>query len=230
MKAIVIQQYGGPDQLVIQEVPDPAPAPGQVVIEVKATVAFESQLPWEEQAAIPEVYATAWTALFGNLDLKSGQTLLVRGATSALGQAAVNIAAHAGAHTLATTRDSKRLSALEALGAKQTILDAPDLSRPVRELHPNGIDAVLDLVGNTTVLDSLATVRRHGRVCEAGFLGGLGPIESFNPIAQVPSGVQFSFFGSFVFGSTRIENGLQRNDAHRLMESNQANGKIVVAL
>jgi NADPH:quinone reductase-like Zn-dependent oxidoreductase len=114
----------------------------------------------------------------------------------------------------------------------------------------------LDLVGNTTVLDSLAMVRRHGRVCEAGFLGGISPIESFNPIAQVPNGVQFSFFGSFVFGSPafplsdipfqtifdRVAEVKYRakpartfrfeeiQDAHRMMESNQANGKIVVAL
>jgi NADPH2:quinone reductase len=71
----------------------------------------------------------------------------------------------------------------------------------VRELYPRGIDAVLELVGNTTVLDSLAMVRRGGRVCEAGFLGGLAPMEGFNPLLQMPSGVHFSFFGSFVFGS-----------------------------
>jgi NADPH:quinone reductase-like Zn-dependent oxidoreductase len=151
MKAIVIHEYSGPEQLVIKELPEPIPAPGQVVIEVKAfglnhaetylrrglwgdvakvsgiecvgivkanpdgrfaegqmvaaimggmrrtingsyaqytrvassnVVTFQSQLPWGELAAIPEVYATAWTALFRNLDLKSGQTLLVRGATS----------------------------------------------------------------------------------------------------------------------------------------------------
>jgi NADPH:quinone reductase-like Zn-dependent oxidoreductase len=157
-------------------------------------VAFQSQLPWEDLAAIPEVYATAWTALFANMELKSGQTLLVRGATSALGQAAVNIAAHAGTHVIATTRNPERLSTLKALRAEQALLDAPDLSGQVRELYPNGIDAVLDLVGNTTLLDSLNMVRRNGRVCEAGFLGGLGPIESFNPIRQVPSGVQFSSF------------------------------------
>jgi NADPH:quinone reductase len=323
MKAIVIKQYGGPEQLVVQELPEPEPSADHVVIEVKAfglnhaetymrkglwgevakvsglecvgivrsdpdgkfavgqtvaatmgglgrtingsyaqytrvpssnVVAFKSRLPWEELAAIPEVYATAWIALFSNLDLQSGQTLLVRGATSALGQAAVNIAAHAGAHVLATTRNSERFSTLKALRAEQPLLDAPDLSRRVRELYPNGIDAVLDLVGNTTLLDSFAMVRRNGRVCEAGFLGGLGPIESFLPIAQLPSGIQFSFFGSFVFGSPafplsevpfqtifdRVADGSYRakpaqifhfdeiQDAHRLIESNQANGKIVV--
>src|SRR6476660_4972947 len=154
-------------------------------------VAIESPLSWEELAAIPECYATAWSCLFGNLDLKPGQTLLIRGATSALGQAALNIAAQAGAQIIATTRRPERLSPLNTMGAEEALLEAPDLSSQVRENHPNGIDAVLELVGNSTLLDSLAMVRRQGRVCEAGFLGGLGSLASFNPLLQMPSGVHF---------------------------------------
>ena len=52
---------------------------------------------WADLAAIPESYATAWMSLHGNLELQAGQSLLVRGATSALGQAAVNIATDLGA-------------------------------------------------------------------------------------------------------------------------------------
>jgi NADPH:quinone reductase-like Zn-dependent oxidoreductase len=171
MRAIVIQQYGGPEQLVIQNLPEPEPKPGHVVIEVKAfginhaetymrkgewpeatkvsgiecvgvvkacpdghfkvgtkvaalmggmgrtingsyaeytcvpasnVVPIESDLPWEELAAIPESYATAWTCLYRNLALAAGQTVVIRGATSALGQAALNIAVHAGARVIAT--------------------------------------------------------------------------------------------------------------------------------
>jgi len=54
-----------------------------------------TDLSWEEFAVIPESYATAWTCLYGNLQIEKGQTLLLRGATSALGQAALNIAANA---------------------------------------------------------------------------------------------------------------------------------------
>src|SRR5947209_10184787 len=162
MRAIVIQNYGGPEQLVIQQLPDPEPQPGSVVIEVKAfginhaemhmrrgewaeaakvsgiecvglvracpdgqfsegekvaalmggmgrtingsyaeytrvpaanVVRIESGLAWEQLAAIPESYATAWTCLHRNLELRAGQTLVIRGATSALGQSALNIAA-----------------------------------------------------------------------------------------------------------------------------------------
>jgi len=114
----------------------------------------------------------------------------------------------------------------------------------------------LELVGNSTVLDSLRMVRRDGRVCEAGWLGGLAPIAELNPILQMPSGVQLSLFGSFMFGTPeypvaevpmqtivdRVAAGVYQakpvkvfrfeeiSDAHRLMESGQANGKIVVKL
>src|SRR5712672_1746728 len=57
-------------------------------------VAVESALSWEELAAIPESYATAWTSLLGILELAADQTVVIRGAGSALGQAAVSIAAH----------------------------------------------------------------------------------------------------------------------------------------
>jgi len=216
----------------------------------------KTELAWDALAAIPESYATAWAALYGNLDLKAGQTIVIRGATSALGQAAVNIAAHAGARVIASTRNPKRAETLEMLGAKEVVLEGPDLPMRVRDLHPQGVDAVFELVGNSTVVDSLKMVRRHGRLCLAGFLGGLGPIEKFMPVMQMPSGVHFSFFGSFMFGLPsfptseirmqtiveRVEAGTYKakparvfrfeeiREAHRLMESSAANGKIVVCL
>jgi NADPH:quinone reductase-like Zn-dependent oxidoreductase len=224
--------------------------PGSNVIAVK------TELPWEELAAIPESYATAWACLYGNLALGGGQTIVIRGATSALGQAAVNIAAHGGARVIATTRNLKRAAMLEAIGAKDVLQETPELSARVRETHPQGVDAVLELVGNSTVLDSLRMVRRDGRLCEAGWLGGLAPIAAFNPVMQLPSRVHFSLFGSFVFGTPefpvsevpmqtivdRIADGSYKakpvkvfrfdeiKEAHRLMESGQANGKIVVRL
>src|SRR5712691_4023418 len=65
---------------------------------------IDTSLSWTELAAIPESYATAWSALHGNLELRPAHTLLVLGATSALGQAAVNMAGDLGATVIATTR------------------------------------------------------------------------------------------------------------------------------
>jgi NADPH:quinone reductase len=217
-------------------------------------VPIQTDLSWEALAAIPESYATAWSCLYGNLGLQAGQTVVIRGASSALGQAALNIAAHAKVEIIATTRNPDRFVALEKLGAGQALREGPEFIQQVRTLYPDGVDAVLDLVGNTTVLGSLTRVRRGGHVCEAGWLGGLDPIASFNPMLQMPSGVHYSLFASFMFGLpqfpleevpmqtivNRVAAGSYQakpakvfsfdeiQAAHQLMESGKAVGKIVV--
>ncbi len=163
---------------------------------------IESDLPWAELAAIPETYATAWTCLFRNLEIARGQTLVIRGATSSFGQAALNMAVDAGLRVIATTRGRERVALLEQLGAERVETEAPDLSQRIAEAKQ--LDAVLDLVGNSTILDSLDMLRRGGRACLAGWLGGLAPIADFNPLQQMASGVYLTFFGSFVFGTPRL--------------------------
>jgi NADPH:quinone reductase len=228
----------------------------RVSVRASNVVAVDSKLPWEELAAIPESYATAWTSLMGILAVTKHQTLVIRGATSALGQAAVNIATQIGARVIATTRNSTRASMLEGLGAREVLLESPELSKRVRELHPQGIDAVLDIVGDTTVLDSLAMLRRGGHVCLVGFLGGGGPL-SLEPVFQMPSGSHLSVFASALVTGTpefplseipfqtivdRVAEGTYKakpakvlrfediQEAHRLMETNAACGKIVVRI
>ena len=214
---------------------------------------IESDLPWAELAAIPETYATAWTCLFRNLEITKGQTLVIRGATSSFGRAAINMAVNAGARVIATTRNKQRFVLLQELGAERAELEGPDLSKRIDEAKQ--LDAVLDLVGNSTILDSLAMLRRGGRACLAGFLGGLAPIKDFNPLLQMASGVYLTFFGSFVFGTpgfplsdvplqeiaqevaagrlkakpTRVFDFEEIHEAHRVMEANEAGGKMVVA-
>jgi NADPH:quinone reductase-like Zn-dependent oxidoreductase len=324
MKAMTIKEYGGPDQLVLTDLPIPAPAPGEVLIRVKAfginraetymrkgawgkvaqvsgiecvgvveqdttgklpkgrtvaaimggmgrtrngsyaeytcvlatnVFALDTDLDWAELAAIPETYATAWSCLVHNLRLQQGQVLLVRGATSALGQAALNIASRIGATTLATTRKAERASLLQSLGASRVLIEADNLSATVRELHPDGIDSVFELLGNRTILDSARMPRKGGRVCVAGFLGGSEPI-AFDVLTGMTPGVDISFYASFLLGTKdyplsdipmqeivrEAERGgykakpvkvfpfKQLPDAHRLVESSAANGKIVVVV
>jgi NADPH2:quinone reductase len=228
------------------------------LVSVPATnvVPMKTDLPWEELAALPESYATAWTSVVGILSVTKGQTLVIRGATSALGQAAVNIATHLGARVFATTRKSAREPLLKTLGADEVFLESSELSERVLAGHPDGIDAVLDIVGNSTVLDSLAMLRRNGHVCQVGFLGG-GPALSLEPVFQIPSGRHLSVFASALVTGTpefplseipfqaivdRAASGTYKakpakvfrfediQDAHRFMESSEASGKIVVTV
>jgi NADPH2:quinone reductase len=214
----------------------------------------ESDLPWSQLAALPETYATSWTCLFRNLKLAAGQTLVIRGATSALGQAALKMAVITGAHVIATARSQERFAMLEKLGAARVEVERPDLAAHIPEAKQ--IDAVLDLVGNSTILDSLDMLRVGGTACLAGWLGGLAPIGDFNPLARMASGVSFSFFASPVFGNpgfevsdiplgdiaqqiadgkldakpARVFSFDEIREAHRVAESGEAGGKIVVVI
>jgi NADPH:quinone reductase len=221
---------------------------------VSNVAVIQSDLSWADLAAIPETYATAWTCLFRNLEIASGQTLVIRGATSSFGQAAVNMAVNAGARVIATTRNRERFGLLEGLGVERVEVEGPELSKRIAETKR--LDAVLDLVGNSTILDSLAMLRRGGRACLAGWLGGLAPIADFNPLLQMASGVYLTFFGSFVFGTpgfplsdvplqaiaadvaagrykakpSRVFRFEDIREAHRVMDAHQANGKMVVVV
>jgi NADPH2:quinone reductase len=227
------------------------------LVSVPATnvVPVTTSLAWTELVAVPEVYATAWSGLYANLDLRTGETVLVRGATSAVGQAAVNIAVDGGATVIATTRNQGRAAFLRGLGAAYVLIDDGRLADQVREMGLK-VDALLDLVGNNALRDSLQTVRARGRVCQVGFLGGQDPVDGFNLIADLPTGVQLSFFGSFVLGTddfpvdeipvakmiakaeaakykakpTRVFSFEDVAEAHRLVEANQVEGKMVVAV
>jgi NADPH:quinone reductase len=228
-----------------------------VTVPASNVVPIDTSLSWAELVAIPEVYATAWTALHSNLALQSGQTVLIRGATSTVGRAAVNIAADLGAHVIATTRNPARERELRELGADEVLIDDRELAPKVRARHPDGVDAVLELVGNSALRDSLKTVRPTGGVCLVGFLGGLEPIADFDPLLDLPSGVRLTTFASaFVLGDeyfpttdvplqeivdkasrgvfqakpARVFQFDQIVDAHRLIEAGEANGKLVVEI
>jgi NADPH:quinone reductase-like Zn-dependent oxidoreductase len=177
----------------------------------------------------------------------------VRGGTSSLGQAAIQLARSMEVRVLATTRSQAKAPLLEKLGA-EPLLERAELSRELRRRIPAGVDGVLDMIGTSTLLDSFQMPRYRGRVAMAGFLGGGAPL-TVDPLTQLPSGVQFSFFASaFVFGNADLplsqipfaefvshaERGVLKPSpahafafdeivaAHRLMESGEARGKIVV--
>jgi NADPH:quinone reductase len=175
-----------------------------VTVPASNVVPVATSLSWTDLVALPEVYATAWAGLHQNLALQPGQTVLVRGATSSLGQAAVNVAAEYGTTVLATTRRPDRAGLLRGIGAADVLIEDGQLARQVGA-RGDEIDGVFDLVGNSVLRDSLQIVRTGGRVCQLGFLGGLEPVADFNPLTDLPTGVQLSFYGSaFVLGTGRF--------------------------
>jgi NADPH:quinone reductase-like Zn-dependent oxidoreductase len=123
-------------------------------------------LPWETLGAIPEMLQTAWGSVFKALRLQKGERFLVRGGTTSVGLAAAAIAKNHGAYVASTTRRKDREVMLKASGADEVIVDDGAISKNLEEKF----DRVLELIGTTTLEDSLKCVKEGGSVCMTGMV------------------------------------------------------------
>ncbi len=171
-----------------------------VTVPASQVIPFEIDLPWEVAGALPEMFQTAYGSLATGLGLQAGQTLLIRGGTSTVGLSAATIAKDLGATVLSTTRSPERAGELRAMGVDHPLVDSGTIADQVSELMPDGVDAVLELVGCSVLADTLRTVRRHGIVCFTGALAGQRTIPDFTPF-MIPSGVRLT---SYAGGATDL--------------------------
>jgi NADPH:quinone reductase-like Zn-dependent oxidoreductase len=158
-------------------------------------IPFETDLPWETVGALPEMFQTAYGSLTTGLELRAGQTLLIRGGTSTVGLSAATIAKEMGATVLSTTRSPERIEWLRERGIDHPIVDNGPIADTVRTIAADGVDAALELVGMSTLQDTLACVRTRGTVCFTGALGGQWAIKDFSPFGYIPSGVRLTTYG-----------------------------------
>ncbi len=150
---------------------------------------IDSDLPWEALGAVPETYFTAWGSLFECLHLIPDDKLLIRGATCALGYAALQTAKALGCRVIATTHREDKLPLIAE--ADETVIDDGKLTG---RLH--GVTKALDLIGPRSLRDTLTAVEKGGIVCQTGLLGGVYTLNGFDPIKDIPNGVYLTGFFS----------------------------------
>lgn len=215
----------------------------------ESVFAIDTKLPWAALGALPEMLQTTHGSLHTGLEIERAKTLLVRGGTSSIGFAAIALARADGLHVTATTRSHAKTDALFDAGAHEVLIDTGTLAPAARRHMPDGYDRVLDLIGTTTLADSLAAAARGGIVCMTGILGGAWTLDAFRPMDVIPTGVKLTAYSGDAGDITAAE--LQRyvsliergelkvktgpvlpftrlREGHELMDGNAADGKIVV--
>ncbi len=272
MKAVAIRQHGGPEVVKLEDLPDPRPGPGQVLVGVKAAalnhldiwvrkgwqglllsfphvlgsdmagiveavgpgvegvkagdavvvnpslgcgrcerclgghenlcrrfailgehvsggmaerlaVSARNVLPkparlsFEEAAAVPLTFMTAWHALVERADVRPGETVLVHAAGSGVGVAAVQIAKLLGARVIATAGSDAKLEKARALGADEVVnYETQDFVKETKRLtERKGVDVVFEHVGKKTWEQSILAVGVGGRITTVGATTGYDP-------------------------------------------------------
>jgi NADPH:quinone reductase-like Zn-dependent oxidoreductase len=187
---------------------------------------------------------TVHGALFTSLNIWPGGTLLVRGGTSSIGLLAIQLAKKHELQVIATTRNKSREALLKAAGADQVVIDDGTIAGKVPP-----VNYVLELIGTSTLKDSLECAAKGGVVCVTGILSEQWTIADFAPMEFIPPAVYLTTSSSGHHKMTReifqeYIKQVERRElvlpigkvfhlqdivaAHQLMDDNAAGGKIVI--
>jgi zinc-binding alcohol dehydrogenase/oxidoreductase len=204
-------------------------------------------LAFEEAAAFPLVFETVYRMLVTRAGLQPGEWVLVWGAGSGVGSAALVLARALGAHVIATSSHAAKLELARGLGADAVVNHATgDVVAAVKEATGGpGVDVVVEHVGEATWQTSLQAVRAHGRIAVCGATTGPNPKAALHrvwwkqlTILGSTMGTKADFEGAYeLVASGRAKPvidsvyGLaEARAAHERMESGDHFGKIVLTI
>jgi NADPH:quinone reductase-like Zn-dependent oxidoreductase len=147
------------------------------VVPASDVVPKPSCLSFEEAAAVPLTFMTAWHALVERAQVRVGETVLVHAAGSGVGVAAVQIAKLLGARVIATAGSDAKLEKARALGADELVnYEKQDFAQEVRRLtDKRGVEVVFEHVGKSTWEKSILSTALGGRIVTVGATTGFDP-------------------------------------------------------
>lgn len=144
---------------------------GYAVVDARQALPIPAGLDPVQAAALPETVFTVYANVFEHGRLQAGETLLVHGATSGIGVAAIQMAKAAGARVIATARGAAKAEAARAIGADLAIdSTARDFGEAAREA--GGVDVALDMVGAPFLAPTLEALNTGGRIVYIAAQGG----------------------------------------------------------
>jgi NADPH:quinone reductase-like Zn-dependent oxidoreductase len=204
------------------------------------------ELSFEEAAAFPLVFETAWRMLVTKAGLQPDEWVLVWGIGGGVATASLAIAKELGARGVVTSSSDAKLERARALGADATVNHAAeDVAARVKELTEGGVHVVVETVGADTWQTSLAVVRPAGRVCVCGATSGPNPPANLHRMWWKQLTIYGSTMGSSadfaavldLVASGRVRPVIDQvfplsevRAAHERLESGQQLGKIVLRI
>jgi NADPH:quinone reductase-like Zn-dependent oxidoreductase len=217
----------------------------QIVLPAENAIPFPESMSFEDAASLPLVFVTAWRMLITRGRLRPGEDVLIHGASAGVGIACIQIAKVAGARVFAAASTLEKLDLCRGLGADVLIhTEKEDVSRRVRDVTARrGVDVVVDYVGKATWHKSLQCLARGGRLVTCGATTGYNPEEDLRHIFYRQLEVIGSTMGSrnellaplkLIFAGrmrpvvSAVYDLADTAEAHRRMETRQAQGKIVI--
>jgi putative PIG3 family NAD(P)H quinone oxidoreductase len=226
-----------------------------VCVHEREAMRVPHSITWEEAAAIPEAFMTAYDAVFRQLEMQMGERLLIHAVGSGVGTAAVQLARAAAVTTYGTSRTAEKLQKAGELGLDVGIgaSEGGWVARVEQETDGQGVNAVLDLVGGSYFADSLRVLAPRGRLIVVGTIAGsqaeldlglvlrkrlhlIGTVlRTRPPEEKIALAREFSDHVLPLFSAGRVRPIVDRvfafgeiAAAHRHMEENQTFGKIVL--
>ncbi|MGI9301631.1 MAG: NAD(P)H-quinone oxidoreductase [Gammaproteobacteria bacterium] len=210
-----------------------------------------------QAAALPETFFTVWTNVFQRGRLQSGETLLVHGGASGIGTTAIQLGVASGAQVFTTVRTDDKQRSCEALGATRAInYKKEDFVEVVQDLTDGrGVDVILDMVGGEYIVRNIKSLATEGRLVQIAFLAGSKVTLNYLPVmlkrltltgstlrvqsTQAKGAIAAALWKKVwpLIEAGRVAPQIFRTfsldeapAAHRLMESNEVIGKLVLVV